>query len=161
MSRRLALTAVLLLAVLAGGWWATRPAPPTDEALIAALLEEAGQAAERRDASAAVAGVSEAFLGQGLGRQGLKQLVAYLALQGRWRSVRPAGIRVVVAGDRATAAFGLVLARGGPGKALADLVPSEASCWRVDATLTREPEGWRVVGASWRSASLGEALDGR
>jgi hypothetical protein len=161
MSRRPAVAFAILLSALAVAWWVTRPEPPTDEARIATLLEEAAQAAERKDASAAVAGVSEAFRGQGLDRLGLKQLVAFQAFQGRWRSVRPAGIRVRVDGDRAGAAFGLVLARSGPGTALADLAPSQASCWRVEAALAREPEGWRVTGATWRAASLAEALEAR
>jgi hypothetical protein len=63
-----------------------------------------------------------------------------------------------VEGDAATARFGLVLSRGGPGAAVADLLPDRAGAWRVEARLRREPEGWKVVAASWREASLAEAL---
>jgi hypothetical protein len=171
MPRRLLLLVAVIAAALAGAWWASRPGPPSDEEAIRGLLEEAAQSAERRDAGAAVAGLAESFQGQGKGqgerldRRGVKQLVAYQALRGSWVSVRTVGVQVRLQGGGdapggATAALGLILSRGGPGRALADLAPSQLSCWRVEATLARQAEGWRVVAASWRPASLAEALDG-
>jgi hypothetical protein len=164
--RPLLLAAAVLLAAAAGIWVATRPAPPSDEALVLALLEEAARAAEARRPSEAVAGVSEAFQGHGrgagpggaLGKRELKQLVAAQALRGTWVAVRLAGAQVEVAGDAATARLALVLSRGGAGTSLADLLPSQASAWRVEARLAREPEGWRLVGATWAPVSLAEAL---
>ena len=93
-------------------------------------------------------------------RQELKQLVAANALRGSWVAVKLAGVQVAVEGDGATALLALVLSRGGTGTALADLLPSQASAWRVEARLRREPEGWRVVEATWAPVSLAEALAG-
>jgi hypothetical protein len=156
--RPLLLALAVLLAAAAGLWVATRPAPPSDEALILALLDEAASAAEARRPAEAVAGVSEAFRGQGLGKRELKQLVAANALRGTWVAVRVAGAQVSVAGDAATARLSLVLSRGGSGAALADLLPAQASAWRVEARLAREPEGWKVVDATWAQVPLAEAL---
>lgn len=155
------LLALAVLGAVAGGWWvATRPPPPSDEALIRALFDEAARAAGERRPSDAVAGVSEAFRGQGLDRRGLKQLVTANALRGRWVAVTVAGAEVAVDGDGATADLTLVLSRGGPGTALTDLLPSQASAWSVAAVLRREAEGWRVVGATWAQVPLAEALGG-
>lgn len=159
MNLRAPLVAVAVLAAAAAGWWlAARPPPPDDEALIRALLDSAARAAEERRVSDAVAGVSERFQGQGLDRRALKQLVAAHALRGAWVAVKVAGTTVAVDGDAAAASLVLVLSRGGPGAALADLLPSQASAWRVEARLAREPEGWRVVGARWAQVPLAEAL---
>ena len=162
MHRRHLLLALAALAALAaaaaGAWVATRPEPPDDEALIRSLLDAAARAAESRQPAEAVAGVSEAFQGQGLSKRELKQLVAANALRGTWVSVRVAWARVAVAGDAATARLSLVLSRGGAGTSLADLLPSQASAWRVEARLAREPDGWRVVGATWTQGPLADAL---
>jgi hypothetical protein len=164
MNRRRFLLALAVLLAAAAGWWAASRRPvPSDEARILALLDDAARAAEARQPSEAVAGVSEAFQGQGqgqaLGRRELKQLVAANALRGAWVAVKVAGARVAVEGDAATAHLALVLSRGGPGTALADLLPSQASAWRVEARLRRESEGWKVVGATWAQVTLAEALD--
>ncbi len=160
MTRRLLLALAVLAAAAAGWWWASRPPPQADEDRILALLEAGARAAEARQPAEAVADVSEAFRGQGLDRRALKQLVAAQALRGAWVAVKLAAPVVEVAGDAATARFGLVLSRGGPGAGAADLLPSHASAWRVEARLAREPEGWRVVSATWAEASLAEALAG-
>jgi hypothetical protein len=158
MNRRLLLLAAVALAAAAGWWVATRPEPPSDEALILALLEQGARAAEARKPSEAVAGLSETFRGNGLDRRELKQIIAGYALRGAWVAVKVASPRVAVDGDAATARLGLILSRGGQGKAVADLLPDQASAWRVEARLRREPEGWRVVAASWVQVSLAEAL---
>jgi hypothetical protein len=162
MERRSLLLALAVLLAAAGLWVASRPAPPDDEALVLALFEDAARAAEARQPAEAVAGVSEAFVGQGqgqrLGKRELKQLVAANALRGAWVAVKVARAQAAVAGDAATARLSLVLSRGGAGAALADLLPSQASAWRVEARLAREPEGWRVVGATWAPVPLAEAL---
>jgi hypothetical protein len=160
MNRRVALIALVSLVVIAAAWRLTRPAPPTDEQLVRVLFEEAALAAEAGRVSDAVAGLSERFRGQGLDRQGVKRLVAANTLQGSWRVVRLAGIRVEVAGDTAGAVLDLVATRAGPGKALADLLPADGNAWRVEARLEREPDGWRVVGATWAEESLVDALAG-
>jgi hypothetical protein len=160
MNRRLLLLAALALAIVGAGWWLARPPPPSDEQLIRSLFEEATQAVEARRVSDAVAGLSERFNGQGLSRRELKQLVASQTLGGRWLVVRVAGLRVEVAGDGARAVLDLVASRAGVGRALADLLPADGNAWRVDCRLEREPEGWRIVGASWVEESLTEALAG-
>jgi hypothetical protein len=160
MNRRLLLIAPLALAILGAGWWWARPPPPSDEQLIRALFEQAAEAAEARRVSDAVAGLSERFTGQGLTRRELKQLVAAQTLGGRWLVVRVAGLRVEVAGEAARAVLDLVASRAGTGKALADVLPADGNAWRVDCRLEREPEGWRVVAASWVAESLADALTG-
>jgi len=52
----------------------------------------------------------------------------------------------------------LVLSRSGPGTALADLLPSQASAWSVEARLRREVGRWQVVSAGWAQVPLVEAL---
>jgi len=160
MTGRTVLVAALVLATAGAAWRLSRPPPPSDEELVRALIEEAVRAAEERRVSDAVAGLSERFQGQGLDKRGLRQLVAGNAMRGHWLVVRIAGLRVDVAGDGARARLDLVATRGGTGRALADLLPSEASAWRVDARLEREAEGWRVVAATWVEQSLVEALAG-
>lgn len=160
MNRRLLLLAPFALAIAGAGWWLARPPPPSDEQLIRSLFEEAVLAAEERRVSDAVAGLSERFSGQGLNRRELKQLVAAQTLGGRWLVVRVAGLRVDVTGDGARAVLDLVASRAGAGKAVADLLPADGNAWRVDCRLEREPEGWRVVGASWVAESLADALAG-
>jgi hypothetical protein len=136
-------------------------APPSDEERIRLLFEDAARAAEEKRVSDAVAGVSERFRGGGLDRRGAKQLVAFHVLRGEWVSVSVAGARVRVDGARARATVDAVLARGaGKGKALAALLPGEASAHRFDAALEREDGEWRVVEASWRPVELGDALEG-
>lgn len=160
MPRRLVLVLAVLLAALAGLWVATRPEPPTDEALVRALFADAAAAAEAGRVSDAVAGLSERFQGGGLDRTGAKRLVAGLVLRRQWVAVKVAGARVAVEGDAATAQVDAVLASGGAGKALADLLPAEATAHRFDCRLAREADGWRVVTAEWRPIPLGEALAG-
>lgn len=162
MSRRtLALAAAAaLVVVVALAWGRLRRAPLTDEERIAALFEDAARAAEERRVSDAVAAVSERFRAGALDRAGVKQLVAFQTLRGEWVSVSVAGARVVVDGDRARASVDAVLSRGAKGKALAALLPGEASAHRFAFRLEREPEGWRVVEASWRPVDLAEAIAG-
>jgi hypothetical protein len=160
MPRRLLLVLAMALAALAGLWVATRPEPPTDEALIRALFADAAAAAEAGRVSDAVAGLSERFQGSGLDRAGAKRLVAGLVLRRQWVAVKVAGARVTIEGDAATARVDAVLATGGAGKALADLLPAEATAHRFDCRLEREAEGWRVVTATWQAVPLGEALAG-
>jgi hypothetical protein len=107
-----------------------------------------------------VAGISERFRGQGLDKPDLKRLVAAHTMRGNWLVVRIAGLRIDVTGDTARAVLDLVATRAGAGKALADLLPSDGNAWRIDCRLEREPEGWRIVGATWVDESLVEALSG-
>ncbi len=162
MTRRTALAAVLAAAAIAAVVALRRGGePPSDEARIRALFDDAARAAEERRVGDAVQAVSERFRGGGLDRQGVKQLVAYQVLRGEWVSVSIAGARIAVAGDAARANVDAVLARGSAkGKALEALVPGEASAHRFACRLEREPEGWRIVEADWRSIGLAEALAG-
>jgi hypothetical protein len=163
MSRRIGIVAAVVVAgvaALAAARLLVREAP-TDEEQIRLLFERAARAAEEKRVSDAVEGVSERFRGGGLDRRGVKQLVAFHVLRGEWVSVSVAGARVRVEEGRARAVVDAVLARGaGKGKALAALLPGEASAHRFDAALEREGGGWRVVGASWRPVDLADALAG-
>jgi hypothetical protein len=159
-TRRTALVAALVLLAVGAAWRLTRPAPPSDQELVRSLYQDAVRATEERRVSDAVAGISERFRGQGLDKPGLKRLVAAHTMRGTWLVVRIAGLRIEVAGDAARAVLDLVATRAGAGKALADLLPSEGNAWRIDCRLEREPEGWRVVSATWQEESLVEALSG-
>jgi hypothetical protein len=134
--------------------------PPTDEELIRAVFDDAAKAAEEKRVSDAVAAVSERFASSGLDRHGVKQLVAFQVLRGGWVSVSVAGARIRVEGDRARANVDAVLARGAKGTPLAALVPGEASAHRFACRLEREPDGWRIVEATWRAVDLAEAIAG-
>ncbi len=134
--------------------------PPSDEQLVAKLLDDAARAAAEKRVSDAVDGVSERFEGQGLDRRGVKQLVAFHVLRGEWVSVSVAARRIAVDGDRARATVDVVLARSGAGKALADLLPEQASAHRIACRLEREADGWKVVAAEWRPIALADALAG-
>ena len=137
-----------------------RGEPETDEDRIRTLFSKAALAAEERRVSDVVEGVSERFAEGGLDKQGLKRFVAGMTLRGEWVSVTLAGIAVAVEGDAARANVDVVTARSGKGKALADLAPAEGSAQRIQCRLEREPDGWRVVGASWGAISLADALAG-
>ena len=158
--------ALVILAIAAAGIAAlvvlrARREPPSDEALVRALFVEAARAAQDRQVSEVVAGVSERFAGGGLDREGARRLVAFHVLRGEWVSVTISGAEVAVAGDRASASVDAVLARGGAkGKPLTALLPGEASAHRFAFRLEREAEGWRVVGAEWRPVDLAAALAG-
>jgi hypothetical protein len=161
MTHRRLLAILAVTAAAAAGWWlASRPPPATDEALIQALFRDGARAAQERRASDAVAGLSESFRGQGMDRRDVKRLVAAQVLGGRWLAIEVAGMRVAVEGEAARASVELVLSRGGRGRALADLLPAEATALRIEARLAREPEGWRVVEASWVQIPLAQALTG-
>lgn len=163
MSRRAVLLAVAALAAAALVVVALRlgGTKPSDEELVRALFEDAARAAEEKRVGDAVLGVSERFLGHGLDRTGVKRLVAFHVLRGEWVSVSIAGAKVAVDGDRARASVDAVLARGsGKGKALAALLPGEASAHRFALRLEREEEGWRIVEAEWRAVGLAEAIAG-
>jgi len=148
--------ALATLAALRSG----RP-PPTDEELVRALFDDAARAAGEKRVGDAVLGVSERFRGGGLDRRGVKQLVAFHVLRGEWVSVSIAGARVAVEGGSARANVDAVLARGsGKGKALAALLPGEASAHRFACRLEREEEGWRIVEAEWTPVGLSDALAG-
>lgn len=132
----------------------------TDEDRIRALFAQAALAAEEKRVGDAVEALSERFSGEGLDRQGVKRLIAGMVLRGDWVQVSIAGIAVAVEGDAARATVDVVMARGGKGKALADLLPAEGSAHRIPCTLAREDGEWKVVSASWEPITLGEALAG-
>ncbi len=161
MSRRTMAIAAALLALVAV-FVVRRLArePETDEERIQGLFARAAVAAEERRVADVVEGVSDRFAEEGLDKQGLKRFVAGMVLRGEWVSVTIAGIAVTVEGDAARANVDVVTARSGKGKALADLVPQEASAQRIACRLEREPDGWRVVRASWSAVPLDEALAG-
>jgi hypothetical protein len=134
--------------------------PERDEDRIRALLDGAALAAQEKRIGDVVEIVSERFAGGGLDRQGVKRFVAGMVLRGDWVSVSVAGLAVVVEGDAARANVDVVTARGGKGKAVADLLPEEAAAHRIACRLAREGSDWRVVGAEWAHITLGEALAG-
>jgi hypothetical protein len=159
--RKVVIVAAVLAVAAVAAWRLAAPPPPPDEERIRTLFDDAARAAEERRIGDVVAGVSERFQGDGLDRRGLARLVAAHVLRGEWVRVGVAGARVRVEGERATALVDAVLARGGAkGKALVDLLPSEATAHRIACDLAREDGEWRIVAARWRPVSLAEALDG-
>jgi len=152
----------LPLAVLAACAALACRAPRSDEDQIRALFEDAARAAGERRVSDVVAPLSERFRGnEGIGRHEAKQLVAAQVLRGEWTAVAISGATVEVEGESARATVDAILTRGaGKGKALADLLPGEASAHRFDCRLEREEGRWQVVAAEWRPLSLAEALAG-
>ncbi len=162
MQVRNAVAGVAVVAALATGvvaWWALRPGP-TDEERIRALLDGAARAVEARRPGDVLSAVSESFEGEGMRRRELAQLVTYEVLRGSWNAVLPVATRVEVDGDRATALVDAALVRGGAGAGLAGRLPEAGDTWRIEATLAREPDGWKVTRARWRRIGLGEGLGG-
>jgi hypothetical protein len=123
---------------------------PTDEELIQALLERATGAVEEKRPGDVMAGVSERFQGEGMGYRELKQFVTYQVLRGSWNAVVPVSVKVKIDGDRAETTFDAALIRGGKGEGLVARLPEAGDAWRIEATLEREKEGWKVVSARWR-----------
>ena len=123
---------------------------PTDEERIRALFDEAARAVEEKRPGDAMAGVSERFQGEGMGHRELKQFITFQALRGSWTAVMPVAAKVEVAGDQATAEVDAVLVRGGKGEGVAARLPEAGDSWRIDASLVREKDGWKVVSARWR-----------
>lgn len=160
-SRNLAI--FLLVAVAALGslvaFRSLRPGP-TDEERIRALFEEAARAVEEKRPGDAMAGVSERFQGEGMGHRELKQFITFQSLRGSWNAVLPVAARVEVAGDRALAVVDAALVRGGKGEGVMARLPEAGDTWRIDASLEREKDGWKVVSARWRRISAAEGLTG-
>lgn len=158
--RGVALRAVLMWVAVLSTVGCKREA--SDEDRIRALFNDAAEAAEARHPHDAVAILSDRFIGQGdaTDKEGARKLIAFGVLRGAWARVLVAGSNVAVDGDRAKATVDLVGARSGTGKALADLLPTDANAWRLACTLEREPKGWRVVRARWRELPFAEALQG-
>lgn len=133
---------------------------PTDEERIRALFEQAARAVEEKRPGDVMAVVSERFRGQDMGYRELKQFVTFQTLRGSWNAVLPVAARVDVAGDRAEAVLDVALVRGGKGEGIVARLPEAGDTWRVDATLEREDDGWKVVGARWRRITAAEGLTG-
>jgi hypothetical protein len=104
--------------------------------------------------------VSERFQGEGLDRQGLKQLFAWHALTGDLGSVLVLATRVHLAQEEAEATVDVAFVRGGRGERAADARLADAAAERVEASLAREGGAWRVVSARWRSIDAADALAG-
>lgn len=132
----------------------------TDAEQIRALLAEAAHAAEEKRVDGVMRAVSERFEGQGLDARGVKQLVAFHLLRGSWVAIELGGDEISVDGDAATAAVDVVMVRSGKGRALAELLPENATVHRFVLRLARAKGGWSVTTATWRPASLEEALAG-
>jgi hypothetical protein len=156
--RVLVAVSVLSLAILAGFLvWHSGPRE-SDEDKIRRLVLDAARAAEERRASDAVVPLSARFVGESLDRDGVRRLIALEALEGAWTSVTVTGLSIAVVEDRARSAFDVVASRGGSGNRLSDLLPAQASAWRVDCEWERERAGFRVVRAAWREVSLADVI---
>jgi len=150
-SRNLAIFVLVALAALGSAVaFRTMRQRPTDEERIRALFDEAARAVEEKRPGDAMAGVSERFQGEGMGHRELKQFITFQALRGSWTAVMPVAAKVEVAGDQAKAEVDAVLVRGGKGEGVAARLPEAGDAWRIDASLEREKDGWRVVSARWR-----------
>jgi hypothetical protein len=163
-TRRVALAGLVALLAGGAGWaaWRRSAPPPTDEALVRTLLEDAARAAAEQRPRDVVASVAESFRGPGgMSRDDARRVVAGAVLRGGWVSATIAGAALALDGDAGRANVDVVMARGaGAGKALAALLPGEASVHRFGLVLAREPGGWRVVAADWRPVELADALEG-
>jgi hypothetical protein len=164
-TRRVALAGLAALLAAGIGWaiWRRAAPPPSDEALVRALLAEATRAAAERRPSDVVAAVAETFRGPGgMTRDEARRVVAGAVLRGGWVSASVAGAALALEGDAGRANVDVVLARGAgaAGKAIAALLPEEASVHRFALVLARGRDGWRVVEADWRPVSLADALEG-
>lgn len=135
-------------------------AGPTDEERIRTLFEQAARAVEEKRPGDAMAGVSERFQGEGMDYRELKQFITFQALRGSWNAVLPVAARVRVSGDRAEAVVDAALVRGGRGEGVVARLPEAGDTWRIDASLEREEEGWKVVSARWRRITAAEGLTG-
>jgi hypothetical protein len=159
--RSVAVLALFLLVALVGAaaYRLLRPGP-SDEERIRALLDRASRAVEERRPGDVMEGVSERFQGEGMGRRELQQFVTYHALRGSWSAVVPLATRVQVDGDRAEAVLDAALLRGARGEGIAGRLPEAGDTWRIEASLEREKEGWRVTSARWRRIGVAEGLTG-
>jgi hypothetical protein len=160
--RRILLAALVGVALLGAllAWRRLSAPAPSEEERIRAMLAAAARAVEERRIGDALEPLSERFRGQGgWDRAEVRRAVAAAALRGPWVAVRVAGDRIEVEGERARARLHLVLARGGKGRALADLLPQEANALAIDARLEREGDAWRVASAEWREIPLAAALE--
>jgi hypothetical protein len=133
---------------------------PSDEDQVRALFEQAAKAVEEKRPGDAMAGVSERFQGEGMGHRELRQFITYQALRGSWNAVLPVAARVKVIGDRAEAVVDAALVRGGKGEGIVARLPEAGDTWRIDASLERENDGWKVVSARWRRITAAEGLTG-
>lgn len=133
---------------------------PSDEEQIRSLFTETARAAEERRVGDVMRGVSDRFEGQGLDKQGVKQLVAFHVLRGSWVALALGGEKLSVAGDAASAAVDVVMIRSGKGRVLAELLPEQATVHRFTFRLEREADGWKVTSATWRPVPLEEAAAG-
>jgi hypothetical protein len=133
---------------------------PSDEDQIRALFEQAAKAVEEKRPGDAMAAVSERFQGEGMGHRELKQFITYQALRGSWNAVLPVAAKVKVTGDRAEAVVDAALVRGGKGEGIVARLPEAGDTWRIDASLERENDGWKVVSARWRRITAAEGLTG-
>ena len=128
---------------------------PTDEERIRSLFEEAARAVEEKRPGDAMAGVSERFQGEGMGHRELKQFITFQSLRGSWNAVLPVAVRVEVTGDRAEAVVDAALVRGGKGDGVMARLPEAGDTWRIEASLERERDGWKVVSARWSRSAPG------
>jgi len=158
--RNLIVVAALGVIVAVVGIRRLRSEPVSDEERIRALFYGAALAAEEKRIGDVVEPLSERFTGAGLDKVGVKRLVAGMVLRGDWVSVSVAGLAARIEGDRARATVDVVTARGGNGKAVAELLPQEGAAHRIACRLEREGSDWRIVGAEWSEITLGEALSG-
>ena len=159
--RRAAALAVLALAgLLAALGWHRFRARPSDEEQVRQVFLDAARAAEEGRVGDALAAVSERFQGEGLDRQGVKQLLAWHAIAGDLGAVAVLGTAVRLSGEAAEATVDVAFVRGVRG-ARANLgALSDASAQRVEAVLAREGGAWRVVSARWRPIGAADAIAG-
>lgn len=152
--------AALALLALAGlgvalGYRLLRP-PPSDEEQVRKLFEDAARAAQEGRVGDVMRSVSDRFQGEGLDRQGLKQLLAWHALAGDLGTVAVLGMAVRLGAEGAEATVDVAFVRGKAG--LPEL--ANASARRIEAVLVREKGTWRVVSARSRTLGAADALAG-
>jgi hypothetical protein len=132
----------------------------SDEEQIRSLFVDAARAAEEKRPGDVVRAVADDFVGEGLDKRGVKQLVALHLLRGSWVGVTISGDAIIVRGDTARAVVDVVMVRSGKGRALAELLPEQATVHRFSLELRKESEGWRATSGAWRPISLEDAVAG-
>ncbi len=145
----------LVLALLAGGlvlvFW-PRSEPPVQEAITRKIIEMT-RAAEQKDVSGVMEGVSERFKsGQGWGKDQLKGVMVAQVLRGQWLRIFHTDLEVTeVSPTQGDFSVRFIFARSDAQQIEQLGQDAVLNAWLVEGTFEKEADGeWRVVRASHR-----------
>lgn len=116
-----------------------------DEVLIRQAIDRAAQAAERVDASAVIAPLTDDFDGNSgtMTRQDLGNLLRAAKFRGETLHAVLGPLDVQPRGERYVASFTVTLTSGGK------LFPSQLGVYKVETAWRREGHDWRCYSATW------------